>query len=73
MINWTMLLAGALGLFLGYKLNQRANEMSEKKIIEALTAQILLLKDKVQTGRVSGDEQARIAGLEEALRIVKQK
>lgn len=73
MINWKMLLVGALGLFIGYKLNQIANQKSEQRIIEALTAQINELKNKLQTGRISSEEKEKLIGLEQALVILKNK
>lgn len=73
MISWKMILVGIAGLYIGYRLNQVANERSEKRIIDALTAQIEALKGKVQQGRISSEEQSKLSGLEEALRIIQTK
>lgn len=72
-VNFLTLLIGAFGIFLGYKFQQRANAQSEKRIIEALTAEIEKLKQQQQTGRGTGNEQAKIQGIEQALSIIKNK
>lgn len=54
MINWETLLIGALGLFIGYKLNQYANQKTEQKIIDSITAKIEELASKITP------EQARV-------------
>jgi hypothetical protein len=71
--NWLTLIIGLIALFAGYKLNQRANEQSEKRIIEALTAEIQKLKQQQQTSRNTGNEQAQINGLEKALKLITNK
>lgn len=68
-INWLTLIIGLGALFIGYKLNQYANQQSEKRIIDVLTAEIESLKNK----RLTPDEQTRLNGLNEALRILKNK
>lgn len=68
-VNWLTLIIGAIALFAGFKLNQYANQQSEKRIIDALIAEIQSLKDK----RLAPDEQTRLNGLREALKILKSK
>lgn len=73
MISWQTILVGALGIFIGYKLTQYANLKSEQNIINALTAQINALKDKLQQGRITADEKTKLGGLEVALTVLKNK
>lgn len=68
-----MILAGVLGLYIGFKLNEYANKKSEERIIDILTQQINQLQEKLQLGKISMEEQTKIQGLEEALRILKTK
>lgn len=72
-MNWITLIVGLVALFIGYKLNQYANQQSEKRIIDTLTAEIESLKNKQATGRITPQEQTRIAGLEEAINILQNK
>lgn len=69
MINWLTIVIGILALIAGYKLQQYANEQSEKRIIEALTAQIQALMNK----RLTSEEQARWTALKETLKIITDK
>lgn len=70
---WWTILIGIASAFIGYKLNQQANAQSEKRIIDALTAEIESLKTKKQTARLSSDESARLNAFEEALTLIKNK
>lgn len=73
MINWLTVLIGFVGLYIGYKLNQYANEQSERRIIDALIAEIKSLKDNQITGRITNEEQQRIMVLEEAIKLIQTK
>lgn len=69
---WTFI-AVVISLFIGYKLNQKANEQTEKKIIQAIKDEIAELKNKQQTTRLSQDEEIRIHGLNESINILTTK
>lgn len=73
-MNFWTVIVGAIAMFVGYKLNQRANEQTEKRIIAAFTAEIEKLKAQQQSGtRTTGTEQGQIEGLEKALELIKKK
>lgn len=63
----------AIGVIVGIIANIYFNRLSENRIIKALTEQIQQLKDKQAVGKITPEEQIRISGLEEALRILKNK
>lgn len=73
MLNWLTIVVGLVALFAGYKLNQYANKQSEDRIIAQLTALIESLKNKQARAIISGEEQARLNGLIEALSILTNK
>lgn len=68
--NWKVILVGILGITIGFLLNIYANKQSEKRIIEALIAQINSLKEKEQISRLSSDEQQRLIELQAKLNFV---
>lgn len=67
---WIPIIAGIIGITAGYFANVYANKMSEKRIIDALTAEIEALKAKQQTGRITFDDQKRIVEIESQLKIL---
>ena len=73
MFNWVTLLIGLAGIYLGYKLNQYANEQSESRIIAAFNAKIDELKNKAQTNRATTGDQQTINTLEEMIKLLENK
>lgn len=69
--NWIAIIVGIAGLTTGFLLNVYANSKSEKRIIDAITAQINELKQKQSAGgRLSSDEQNTLIGLEAQLKLL---
>lgn len=71
MLNYT--LVGLLGIILGAYLSYRVNQITNKQLLDALKAELEQYMVKAQTGRLTPEEQARINGLQEALRILQKK
>lgn len=68
--NWKVILVGILGLTFGFLLNIYANRQSEKRIIEALIAEIQKIKDKQTIGRITSEEQTRLIFLQAQLDLL---
>lgn len=68
--NWKVILIGILGITAGFLLNIYANKQSEKRIIEALIAEIDALKEKQKTSRITSAEQLRLFELEQQLKAL---
>lgn len=68
--NWKVILVGILGITIGFLLNIYANKQSEKRIIEALIAEIDALKEKQKTSRITYSEQLRLFQLEQQLKAL---
>lgn len=76
--NWIIrnkftILFAILGIVAGYYLNVLANRASEKKIIDALTAEIESLKQKQSTSRLTADEQNKLLSLQAQLNLLKSR
>ena len=68
--NWKVILVGIIGLTAGFLLNIYANRQSEKRIIEALIAEIKAIKDKQNTGRITSEEQNQLIRLQAQLDLL---
>lgn len=68
--NWIIILVGIASLTAGFLLNIYANSQSEKRIIEAIMAQINEIKKQQATGRLTSDEQNKLIGLEAQLKLL---
>lgn len=73
-VNWLTFIVGAIALYVGYRLNQYANTQSEKKIIDALTAEIESIKSKQQLTRgINPEDQSMINLLQAQIDILGKK
>lgn len=69
--NWKIILFGLLGLAIGFGLQVYANYRSERRIIEALTAEIAALKESLRTTRGgTAEDQKRLIELEAQLKLM---
>lgn len=68
--NWKVILIGIVGLTLGFLLNIYANTQSEKRIIDAIIAEIQEIKNKQNSGRITSEEQKKLIQLQAQLDIL---
>lgn len=68
--NWKLILVGIISLTIGFLLQVYANYRSERRIIEAIVAEIQTLKEKQTIGRTTAEDQKRLIELEAQLRLL---
>lgn len=68
--NWKVFLVGIIGLTAGFLLNLLANQRSEQRIIDKLLAELKPIKDKLNIGRVTAEEQKRMIQLEAQINLL---
>lgn len=68
--NWKVVLVGIAGLTVGFLLNIIANRQSEQRIINALNAELQAIKEKLNMGRITSEEQKRMIELEAQINLL---
>lgn len=68
--NWKLLLVGFLSLTAGFLLQLWANYRSERRIIEAILAEIKALQQKQAVGRITAQDQQRLIELQAQLSLL---